>query len=96
MFQKKQIIYSESLGACAVDNIVSLSATRTGPQLQYYVLKSLFEDKVSYIPVEHHQVILRDMFTREEALELKETKQYEEDIHIRNAVDYILKDNKEG
>lgn len=96
MFQKKQIIYSESLGACVVDNIVSLSATRSGPQIQYYVLKTLFDDKVSYIPVEHHQVVLRDMFSREEAVQIKETQQYEEDLHIKNAVDYILKDEKEG
>ena len=59
MFQKKQVIYSESLGACVVDNIVPLSASRTEPAVLYYVLKCLFEDKVSYIPVEHHQVRLR-------------------------------------
>ena len=49
MFQKKQVIYSESLGACVVDNIVPLSASRTEPAVLYYVLKCLFEDKVSYI-----------------------------------------------
>ena len=46
MFQKKQVIYSESLGACVVDNIVPLSASRTESAALYYVLKCLFEDKV--------------------------------------------------
>ena len=72
MFQKKQIIYSETLGVCVVDNIVSLAASKREKAVPYYVLKPVFEDKVSYIPVEHHRVVLRDMFTREEALKLKE------------------------
>ena len=91
MFQKKQIIYSESLGACVVDNIVSLSASRSAPQVQYYVLKALFEDKVSYIPVEHHQVVLREMFTTEEASQLKGSEQYQKDGHLKAAVDYVLR-----
>ena len=73
MFQKKQIIYSETLGVCVVDNIVSLAASKREKAVPYYVLKPVFEDKVSYIPVEHHRVVLRDMFTREEALKLKIT-----------------------
>ena len=38
----------------------------------------------------HIWVVLRDMFTREEALKLKETEQYEKDKHLRQAVDYVL------
>ena len=71
MFQKKQIIYSETLGVCVVDNIVSLAASKREKPVPYYVLKPVFEDKVSYIPVEHHRVVLRDMFTGEEALSLR-------------------------
>lgn len=71
MFQKKQIIYSETLGVCVVDNIVSLAASKREKAVPYYVLKPVFEDKVSYIPVEHHRVVLRDMFTGEEALSLR-------------------------
>ena len=82
MFQKKQIIYSETLGVCVVD--------KREKAVPYYVLKPVFEDKVSYIPVEHHRVVLRDMFTREEALKLKETEQYKNDKHLRQAVDYVL------
>ena len=51
MFQKKQIIYSETLGVCVVDNIVSLAASKREKAVPYYVLKHVFEDKVSYIPV---------------------------------------------
>ena len=51
MFQKKQIIYSETLGVCVVDNIVSLAASKREKAVPYYVLKPVFEDKVSYIPV---------------------------------------------
>ena len=38
MFQKKQMIYSESLGVCQVENIVGLSATKRGETISYYVL----------------------------------------------------------
>ena len=48
MFQKKQIIYSETLGVCVVDNIVSLAASKREKPVLYYVLKPVFEDKVSY------------------------------------------------
>ena len=47
MFQKKQIIYSETLGVCVVDNIVSLAASKREKAVPYYVLKPVFEDKVS-------------------------------------------------
>ena len=51
MFEKKQIIYSETQGVCRVDNIVSLSATKGVPGVPYYVLRSVFDaDKVSYRP----------------------------------------------
>ena len=46
MFQKKQIIYSETLGVCVVDNIVSLAASKSEKAVPYYVLRPVFEDKV--------------------------------------------------
>jgi hypothetical protein len=50
MFEKKQIIYSETMGLCQVDNIVSLSATRGEAGVPYYVLRSLTDKtKVSII-----------------------------------------------
>lgn len=90
MFEKKQIIYSETLGVCKVDNIVSLSATRSEPGVPYYVLKSIFDaSKVSYIPVDNHQVVLRELFTEEEARAFDQTA-LEKDERLRQAVEYVL------
>lgn len=89
-FQKKQIIYSETQGVCVVDNIVQLPAGK-GETLSYYVLKSVFDaSKVSYIPVENHQVILRDMFTEEEARELLKNPELEKNEKLKAAVEYVL------
>lgn len=91
MFEKKQVIYSESLGVCKVDNIVSLSAVRNEPGVLYYVLKSVFDQtKVSYIPVNEHKVVLRELFSKEEALALKDSKEAAESILLRQAIAYVL------
>ena len=90
MFQKKQKIYSETQGVCIVDNIVQLPAGK-GETLSYYVLKSVFDAaKVSYIPVDNHQVCLRDLFTAEEARELLKTPELEKNELLKAAVDYVL------
>jgi hypothetical protein len=95
MFEKKQIIYSETQGVCQVDNIVSLSATRGEKGVPYYVLRSVFDrSRVSYIPVDNHQVMLRELFTREEAQALEGTDALEEDEKLKQAVKYVL--GKEG
>ena len=96
MFEKKQIIYSESQGVCRVDNIVSLSAVKGEPGVPYYVLKSVFDDsKVSYIPVENHQVVLRELFTKEEALALKDSKEAKEIEVLWQAITYVLEQQSE-
>ena len=93
MFEKKQIIYSETQGVCQVENIVSLSASRKIP---YYVLRPVFDkSRVSYIPVENHQVKLRELFTREEAEALQGTEEMKKDEKLRQAVEYVLR-KKEG
>jgi len=90
MFQKKQIIYSETQGVCIVDNIVQLPATK-GETLPYYVLKSVFDtSKVSYIPVNNHQVVLREIFTEDEARELKKNPELEKNEILKAAVEYVL------
>ena len=49
MFEKKQIIYSETQGVCQVENIVSLSASRRERKIPYYVLRPVFDkSKVIY------------------------------------------------
>jgi hypothetical protein len=91
MFEKKQMIYSETQGVCQVDNIVSLSATKGGKGVPYYVLRPLFDTTgVSYIPVDNHQVKLRELFTREEAQEIEGTEAYQQDEKLHKAVNYVL------
>ncbi|MBR4027071.1 MAG: CarD family transcriptional regulator [Lachnospiraceae bacterium] len=93
MFQKKQYIYSETQGVCIVDNIVNLPSKKG--TIPYYVLKSVFDTKkVSYIPVNHHQVKLRELFSKEEALALKDNAETEQDSNLKIAIEYVLK--KEG
>ena len=90
MFQKKQKIYSETQGVCIVDNIVQLPAGK-GETLPYYVLKSVFDSsKVSYIPVNNHQVNLRELFTVEEARELSKKPELNKNELLKAAVDYVL------
>lgn len=69
MFEKKQYIYSETMGVCKVADIVKLSAKKeAGEGIYYYHLKSV-SGKVqdAYIPVEHHEVQLRELISAEEA-----------------------------
>ena len=96
MFERKQIIYSETMGVCQVDNIVSLSATRGEAGVPYYVLRSLTDkSKVSYIPVDHHQVALREIFTRQEAQEMLGTEELKKNPLLKEAVEYVLRNEEE-
>ncbi len=71
MFEKKDIIFSETLGVCRVAEIAKLPA-KNNEQVLYYGLKSVYDNKkVSYIPVEHHQVKLRPLISYEEAKSLE-------------------------
>lgn len=69
MFQKKELVFSGSLGICLVQKIVKLTAEKNSADgILYYVLRALTgEGKTSYIPVEHHQVELRPVLSAEEA-----------------------------
>jgi len=90
MFEKKDIIYSETLGVCQVAELTKLSA-KNGEQVLYYGLRSVADKKkVSYIPVEHHKVLLRPLITKEEALELKENPPEEMDELRRGEIEYVL------
>lgn len=90
MFQKKQKIYSETQGVCIVDNIVQLPAGK-GETLSYYVLKPVLEnEKVSYIPVNNHQVHLRELFSIEEAKELAKDPELGKNHVLKAAVEYVL------
>lgn len=89
MFQKKQKIYSETQGVCVVENIVQLPAGK-GETVSYYVLKSLMDEKVSYIPVKNHQVALRELFTEDEAKALLQNPELEKNKQLSAAVNYVL------
>lgn len=89
MFQKKQKIYSETQGVCIVENIVQLPAGK-GQTIPYYVLKSIMDEKVSYIPVNNHQVALRELFTEEEAKELLQNPELGKNEQLKVAVQYVL------
>lgn len=69
MFEKKEYLYSETMGVCKVTDIVNLPANgRMGASVPYYHLKPIADKtKAAYIPVAHHQVKLRPLMTREEA-----------------------------
>lgn len=95
MFQKKQKIYSETQGICVVENIVQLP-TGKNEKATYYVLKSLFDSSnVAYIPVEHHKVVLRELFSVEEAKELQKNLTLKENEKLLKAVNYVLQYEKE-
>lgn len=89
MFQKKQKIYSETQGVCIVENIVQLPAGK-GETLPYYVLKSIFDEKISYIPVNNHKVCLRELFTEQEALDYLKNPELEKNVQLKAAVEYVL------
>ncbi len=74
MFQKKDYIFSDSVGVCRVDDVTKISM-KAGESPLYYVLRSYYDkDKVCYIPVEGHKVSLRKLRTEQEIKELlKET-----------------------
>lgn len=68
-FQKKDILFSEVLGVCRVDELTRLS-TQKGDMILYYGLRSIADQtKVSYVPVENHSVLLRELVSVEHARE---------------------------
>ena len=90
-FEKKDIIFSESLGVCKVDDVVKLSQKK-GEGILYYVLRSVEDKKkVAYIPVEKHEVQLRCLIDRETAKQLKAAEEYKElSLQRKQEVDYVL------
>lgn len=90
MFEKKEIIYSETLGVCQVAELTRLS-TKAGEQILYYGLRSVYDkNKVSYIPVEHHKVQLRALLSVEEARALQKTPSDElTELQIQE-IEYVL------
>ncbi len=66
MFYKKQMIHSETLGICRVEDIVKLTS-KAGDITPYYMLRAADGGRVAYIPVENHEVKLRELTEEEKA-----------------------------
>lgn len=93
MFEKKDYLYSETMGVCQVTDIVKLSANgRMGAQILYYYLRPIEDkSKAAYIPVERHQVKLRPLMTKEEAEQLSSQELQKMDEKHRAEVAFVLK-----
>lgn len=91
MFQKKEVIYSETIGVCIVDDIVKLADNRK-ESYNYYLLRSVADrTKKAYIPVENHTVQLRNLITLEEALALQDAEDYAEKSElVRGEAAYVI------
>ena len=104
MFEKKTYIYDEEMGVCFIEDIARL-ATKNKQELGYYVLRSVYrKDKVAYIPVENHEVQLRELITREEAekrrkewnMASKEQEEVSEPGDFAWQLDYTMADTPIG
>lgn len=97
LFQKKDIIYSETLGVCIVDDIVKLSDNRKDTY-NYYLLRSLFDKtKKAYIPVENHSVKLRELISSEEAQAIKTRDNFDQYSQtLKDEVTYVLSKNEQS
>ena len=89
MFQKKDIIYSETLGVCKGEEITKLTQ-KNGDTVMYYGLRSLKEGKTAYIPVENHSVVLRELIDGKTAEEIKQTRYENITLLEQYEVDYVL------
>ena len=92
MFGKNEVIYSDGIGVCRVSDVVNLSVNKK-PPVQYYLLSSVFnKSKTSYIPVNGHQVVLRQLITAEEA---KNKAKLEKLTELeKNEIAYVLGQDK--
>ena len=79
------------MGVCRVDDITKL-VNAIGQGGMYYVLRSVYDkSKTSYIPVEEHQVKLRELITKENALELFTTQNYDtQNTLVCGEIAYVL------
>ena len=95
LFQKKDIIYSDTIGVCIVDDIVKLADNKKDTY-QYYLLRSVLDKKKkAYIPVENHTVQLRNLMTVQEAVAVQKEADYEKKSkQIKGEVLYVIENSK--
>jgi len=96
MFLKNQYIFSETMGVCKVVNIRKLSSKKQyGDEILYYHLRSAIDKTTdAYIPVENHQVVLRELITKEEAEAFGEEELSKMKAELRDEVDFVIKNNE--
>lgn len=92
MFQKKDIIYSETLGVCRVEEITRLVDKR-GDTIMYYGLKALSDGKNAYIPIENHSVKLRELISYDDAKKLYDSEQFEDlEERLKFEIKYVMEE----
>jgi hypothetical protein len=93
MYQKKEFLFSEALGVCRVEDVVKLTRDK-GESILYYELRSVENrSKVSYIPVDHHEVVLRDLIDKEKAESIKEDRNFKNLSPLNKyEVEFVLSD----
>lgn len=98
VFEKKDYIYSETMGVCQVTDIVKLTAnSRFGIPVPYYQLRSIFDKaKVAYIPVENHQVSLRPLISKEEAAAISPEELEKLDDKRKEEVRFVLEQEQKA
>ncbi len=90
IFHKKDIIFSEAIGVCRIEEITNLTQ-QNGQVITYYGLRSVTDrNKTAYIPVENHSVILRNLIDEKTAQEIKAATYEKESELVRNEVDFVL------
>ena len=90
MFQKKSVIFSGSIGVCKVEDIIKLTDNKKEIH-SYYSLRSVINNKVSYIPVEGHTVELRELISTEEAKAMKLKVDGNIGQLVIDEIEYVLK-----
>lgn len=94
MFQKKEYIFSETLGVCRVEDVNRLSANK-GDGTNYYLLRSVYDrEKIAYIPVEHHSVQLRCLCDKERAEQMTEEAYHSLPLIKQQEIAFVRKQNK--
>mgnify|MGYP007005824959 CR=1 FL=1 len=85
------------IGRGLLENPGLVGEIKGNPPADKARLRPVFDkSRVSYIPVENHQVKLRELFTREEAEALQGTEEMKKDEKLRQAVEYVLGKKKPG
>lgn len=94
MFDKNEFIVSSSFGICKVEKVTKLVVGRE-KQMEYYVLQSPADKKKkSYIPVSHHETVLRKPMTEEDAKNILE-KMVIYGKEIKGETNYTLKEGRQ-